>query len=154
MVCTIWYIVCRTQKKEHGHTGTRFLKSPLLLGFFVPRWLCGSESIMQNKPNVKIGKINISTAIIKAYAKKQRTMTNERYPKQTQSKPISNSQTLQCCEKSHPTGLYVRRAAHRRIATLPEGRCVRSGFQELRTPAVGRRACHSSKQSARLLRQQ
>ena len=47
----------------------------------------------QNKPNVKIGKINISTTRTKAYAKKQRTMTNEHYPKQTQSKPISEAET-------------------------------------------------------------
>ncbi len=51
------------------------------------------ESIMQNKPNVKIGKINISTAIIKTYATEQRTMNNEHYPKQTQSNPIPNAQT-------------------------------------------------------------
>ena len=60
---------------------------------------------MQNKPNVKIGKINISTAMINAYANEQRTMNNKRYSKQTQSKPISNAETLQWCEKSHPTGL-------------------------------------------------
>jgi hypothetical protein len=40
------------------------------------------------KPNFKIGKMNISTAIIKAYANEQRTMSNERYSKQTQSNPI------------------------------------------------------------------
>ncbi len=55
---------------------------------FVPPWLCGHESITQNKANVKMGNINISTARTKAYAKEQRTMTNERYPKQTQSNPI------------------------------------------------------------------
>jgi len=43
---------------------------------------------MQNKPNVKMGNINISTARTKAYAKEQRTMNNERYSKQTQSNPI------------------------------------------------------------------
>jgi len=36
-----------------------------------------------------MGKMNISTARTKAYAKEQRTMNNEHYPKQTQSKPIS-----------------------------------------------------------------
>jgi len=47
------------------------------------------ESIMQNKPNFKMGNINISTAKTKAYAKEQRTMNTKRYPKQTQSNPIS-----------------------------------------------------------------
>jgi len=42
----------------------------------------------QNKANVKMGNINISTARTKAYPKEQRTMSNERYPKQTQSNPI------------------------------------------------------------------
>ena len=62
---------------------------------------------MQNKANVKMGKMAISTARTKAYANKQRTMNNERYSKQTQSKPISNAQTVQWCEKSHPTGLAL-----------------------------------------------
>ncbi len=47
-----------------------------------------SSIIAQNKPNFTMGNINISTARTKAYAKEQRTMNNERYPKQTQSKPI------------------------------------------------------------------
>ena len=58
---------------------------------FVPQWLCGHESILQNKPNFKMGNINISTARTRAYAKRQRTMSNERYSKQSQSKPISNA---------------------------------------------------------------
>jgi hypothetical protein len=49
-----------------------------------------------------MGKMTISTAIIKVYANEQRTMDNERYSKQTQSKPISNAETVQWCEKSHP----------------------------------------------------
>jgi hypothetical protein len=40
-----------------------------------------------------MGNINISTARTKAYAKEQRTMNNERYPKQTQSNPIPNDQS-------------------------------------------------------------
>jgi len=52
-----------------------------------------SPLFMQNKPNFKIGKMNISTATLMAYANKQRTMNNERYSKQTQSKPISNAET-------------------------------------------------------------
>jgi hypothetical protein len=35
-----------------------------------------------------MGKMTISTATLKAYANKQRTMNNERYSKQTQSNPI------------------------------------------------------------------
>ena len=35
-----------------------------------------------------MGNINISIARTKAYANEQRTMNNERYPKQTQSNPI------------------------------------------------------------------
>jgi len=47
---------------------------------------------MQNKANFKMGNITISTAPIKAYVDKQRTMSNERHSKQTQSKPISNAE--------------------------------------------------------------
>ncbi len=50
--------------------------------------LCGRHSIMQNKANVKMGNINISTAKTKAYANEQRTINNERYPKQSQTNPI------------------------------------------------------------------
>ena len=57
---------------------------------FVPSCLSGYKSIMQNKANFKMGNINISTANTKAYAKEQRTMSNERYSKQSQTKPISN----------------------------------------------------------------
>ena len=48
---------------------------------------------MQNKANVKMGNINISTAETKAYAKEQRTMNNEHRSKQTQSNPISNAES-------------------------------------------------------------
>jgi hypothetical protein len=44
---------------------------------------------MQNKANVKIGKMNISAAIIKDYDKKQPRINDERYSKQTQTNPIS-----------------------------------------------------------------
>jgi len=47
-----------------------------------------SSIIAQNKPNFKMGNINISTARTKAYPKEQRTMNNQRYPKQSQSNPI------------------------------------------------------------------
>ena len=48
-----------------------------------------SPLFMQNKPNFKMGNINISTARTKAYAKERRTTNNEHYPKQTQTNPIS-----------------------------------------------------------------
>ena len=79
--------------KRQSQSAGRFLRFPLLLGHFVPSWLCDPELIMQNKPNFKMGNINISTAKTKAYAKKQRAMNNERYSKQTQSNPISNAKT-------------------------------------------------------------
>jgi hypothetical protein len=44
---------------------------------------------MQNKANVKMGKMTISTARTKAYANEQRTMSNDRYSKQSQSNPMS-----------------------------------------------------------------
>jgi len=50
-------------------------------------FLRGHQSIMQNKPNFKMGNINISVAQTKAYANEQRTMNSKRYPKQTQSNP-------------------------------------------------------------------
>jgi len=43
---------------------------------------------MQNKANVKIGKMNTSIATIKDYDNEQRTINNERYSKQSQTKPI------------------------------------------------------------------
>jgi hypothetical protein len=60
---------------------------------FVPSCLSGYKSIMQNKPNFKMGNINISTARTKAYANKQRTMNNKHDSKQTQTNPISNAET-------------------------------------------------------------
>jgi hypothetical protein len=45
---------------------------------------------MQNKANFKMGNMTISTATPKAYANEQRTMSNERYSKQSQTNPISN----------------------------------------------------------------
>jgi hypothetical protein len=77
-----------TKIKPQHHPAKSFLKSPLSLYFLAPSCLSGYKSILQNKPNFKMGNINISTASTKAYAKKQRTMNTERYPKQTQTKPI------------------------------------------------------------------
>jgi hypothetical protein len=48
------------------------------------------DCFMQNKANFKIGKIDISIAIIKDYDSEQRSTNNERYSKQTQTKPISD----------------------------------------------------------------
>ena len=60
---------------------------------------------MQNKANVKMGKMSISIVATKAYANKQRTMSNEPYSKQTQSKPISNAQTP--CPACRPRDCHV-----------------------------------------------
>jgi hypothetical protein len=38
-----------------------------------------SPLFMQNKANFKMGKMNTSTATIKAYVNEQRAMNNERY---------------------------------------------------------------------------
>ena len=48
--------------------------------------------IMQNKANFKIGKMNINIAVIKDYDNEQQTTNNERYSKQTQTKPIFTSE--------------------------------------------------------------
>jgi len=64
------------------------LPKPLSVCLFMPSCLSGYKSIMQNKANFKMGNINISIAKTKAYANEQRTMNNERYPKQTQTNPI------------------------------------------------------------------
>jgi hypothetical protein len=42
---------------------------------------------MQNKAKVNIGKMNISIAIIKDYDNEQQATNNERYSKQSQTKP-------------------------------------------------------------------
>jgi hypothetical protein len=46
---------------------------------------------MQNKANVKIGKMNISIATIEDYDSEQRKINNVSYSKQTQTKPISKA---------------------------------------------------------------
>jgi len=62
------------------------------------------ESIMQNKANFKMGNINISTARTKAYANEQRTMSNERYPKQSQFKPNPSPKLELCSTLSEVEG--------------------------------------------------
>jgi hypothetical protein len=59
-----------------------------------------------NEPNFKIGKINISTATLKSYANKQRTMNNERYSKQTQSNPIPPPPTNNLAQRGGGVFLY------------------------------------------------
>ena len=88
LVLRIWLRLSEAKPRQVNQVNQR-LKNEI--SHFEPQWLCGPESIMQNKPNVKMGNMNISTATVKAYAKEQRTKNNERYPKQTQSKPISVS---------------------------------------------------------------
>jgi hypothetical protein len=45
---------------------------------------------LQNKPNIRIGKMNVSAAKIKDYHNEQPTINNEPHSKQTQTKPISS----------------------------------------------------------------
>jgi len=74
----------------------------------------------QNKANFKIGKMTISTVATRPYPNEQRTISNGRLSKQTQSNPISNAETVQWCEKSHPTGLSggeMMRAFHSRAGS-------------------------------------
>ena len=85
---------------------------------FVPSWLSGYKSIMQNKANVKMGNINISTARTKAYARKQPTMNNKRYSKQTQSNPISNDQS------QFQTQNQLTQLAGRNIAAPIRPKCI------------------------------
>jgi len=54
---------------------------------------------MQNKANVKIGKMNTSIATIKDYDNEQRTINNERYSKQTQFKPKQTQFTFYRSER-------------------------------------------------------
>jgi len=63
-----------------------------------------------NEPNVKIGKMKISTKIsteiVRVYANQQRTMNNERYPKQTQSNPIPPPPTNSLAQRGGGVFLY------------------------------------------------
>ncbi len=92
-----------------------------------PLYTCRGSStnrpvFLQNKPNVKIGKMTVSIATLKAYAKKQRTMINERYSKQTQSKPISNAQTAcPACRTRGGHGLVAPRSGGWRNTGSPPG---------------------------------
>jgi len=95
MVCTIR--VNRRLKNEISH----FEPITSSLCAFVPSCLRGWQLIMQNKANVKMGSINISTARTKAYANEQRTMSNERYSKQTQSNPIPPPPNPHFSPKNH-----------------------------------------------------
>jgi hypothetical protein len=46
------------------------------------------QTIMQNEPNFKMGKMPVSTVAPKPYPDKQRTINDEHHPKRTQSNPI------------------------------------------------------------------
>jgi len=63
-----------------------------------------SDLFLQNKANFKIGKMSASIATIKDYDKKQRTINNERYSKQSQSKPILH-QADKIALKIYPFGI-------------------------------------------------
>jgi hypothetical protein len=112
-----------TKIKPQHQPAKSFLKSPVSLYFLVPSCLSGYKSIMQNKANVKMGNINISTARTKTYANEQRTMSNERHSKQTQSKPISNDQS-QFQTQKQLTPLPSREIAPARRAPGGEARAT------------------------------
>ena len=71
---------------------------------------------MQNKANVKIGKMNASCYTIKDYDKKQRTINNERYSKQSQNKP--NSNPIKACPERSRMGQFQSRNA-KKMPHLP-----------------------------------
>jgi len=66
---------------------------------------------MQNKANVKIGKMNTSIATIKDYDNEQRTINNERYSKQTQFKPKQSQspKSQNECKLTYNKGLQKKR---------------------------------------------
>jgi hypothetical protein len=47
------------------------------------------QTIMQNEPNFKMGKMPVSTVAPKPYPDKRRTINDERHPKRTQSNPTT-----------------------------------------------------------------
>ncbi len=51
-------------------------------------WPRAMKKQSQNKPNFRKAKMNASIATIKDYDNEQRTINNERYSKQSQTKPI------------------------------------------------------------------
>jgi len=102
-----------TKIKPQHHPANSFLKSPLSLYFFAPSCLSGYKSIMQNKANFTMGNINISTARTKACANEQPTMSNECYPKQTQSNPILLPATRFSAQKRTSPDRFLRRSCPR-----------------------------------------
>jgi len=108
-----------------AYTPTRFLELPPLFCSFVPSCPRGPQSFLQNKPNFKMGKMTISTATLKAYANEQRPMNDERYSKQTQSKPIPNAERAYpeypVCPACHARGCHPFDCAQARIASTDEG---------------------------------
>jgi hypothetical protein len=63
----------------------RNLWFPFCLSVFVSWWLCGYESIMQNKPNLLDTQMSVSSVKTKYYENKRLCIRGE---KQTQTKPI------------------------------------------------------------------
>jgi len=87
------------------------------------------------KPNFKMGKMNISTVITKAYANEQRTINNERPSKQTQSNPIHPLNTLHAA-RYMPSAIRNTRIEHpasricRRFTLLAQDDMNRDCFAE------------------------
>ena len=79
--------------------------------------------IMQNKPNFKIGKMNVSIAITKHYASEQRTIKNERYSKQTQTKPNTKPNKPNSPEaKMSTSSTLTRDYENQPLRSLPENK--------------------------------
>src|SRR4030042_2176645 len=58
------------------------------IGPFVPQCLCGHESIMQNKPNVKMGNMNISIVATKPYPNESASGGNNEQQTPFKTNPI------------------------------------------------------------------
>ena len=135
-----------TKIKPQHHPAKSFLKSPLSLYFLVPSCLSGYESILQNKPNFKMGNINISTARTKAYAKEsasggnneQRTLfkTNPIKPnssRRSRIPPLPKPPPLPKFRPHFPSAKFSLRLRNTRYA-------IRNTLHEIRHPTYETRA--------------
>jgi hypothetical protein len=85
----------------------------LSLCFFVPQCLCGYKSIMQNKPNFRNGKMNVSIVLTRNYACPPKP---RRRRKQTQSNPTCGERT--CLERSRKSRTTCPELVERNKANL------------------------------------
>jgi len=102
IICRLSSVVC--------HLSCLF--GPLQLS----RVLYKSALFMQNKANVKIGKMNLRLVETKDYENKQRRGRRKNKPKQSQSKPILERMNVNYCA----TGYYQSKSATCACATCGE----------------------------------